>query len=139
MIATIRDWLSFKGRLPLGPYWRRYLLPLLALHILAFVADGLLFGWASVLPGPSIPSAEAATYSIRIATKAGKVGQVVFWLSWWPGLAGMAKRWHDRGRSGWWSLLLLVPLLGWLWIFISLCCRDGVRGPNRYGPDPLSP
>nr|WP_237183157.1 DUF805 domain-containing protein [Roseomonas gilardii] len=49
----------------------------------------------------------------------------------------MTKRWHDRGRSGWWNLLLLLPFIGWLWLFISLCCRDGTRGPNRYGPDPL--
>ena len=37
-----------------------------------------------------------------------------------PAMALNAKRWHDRGRSGWWSLVLLVPLLGALYTLYEL-------------------
>ncbi len=44
------------------------------------------------------------------------------------------KRWHDRGKSGWWSLIVIIPILGALWIVIELGILAGTPGPNRYGP-----
>jgi uncharacterized membrane protein YhaH (DUF805 family) len=55
----------------------------------------------------------------------------------WFGSALAVKRLHDRGHSGWRLLLLLIPILGPLWIGISLALRSGTRGDNQYGPDPL--
>jgi uncharacterized membrane protein YhaH (DUF805 family) len=55
----------------------------------------------------------------------------------YPILAIYAKRWHDRDKSGWWSLIALVPIIGGIWIFIELGCLRGADGPNQYGPDPL--
>ncbi len=54
-----------------------------------------------------------------------------------PLCAVYAKRWHDRDKSGWWSLLLLAPVIGQLWIFVELGMVAGTRGANQYGPDPL--
>ena len=56
----------------------------------------------------------------------------------WPALAVSVKRWHDRGRSGWWVLLNLLPLLGWLWALLDNGLVRGTRGANRYGEDPLA-
>jgi uncharacterized membrane protein YhaH (DUF805 family) len=47
------------------------------------------------------------------------------------------KRCHDRGKSGWWCLLLLVPFVGLIWAIIDLGILPGTVGPNEYGPDPL--
>jgi uncharacterized membrane protein YhaH (DUF805 family) len=47
-----------------------------------------------------------------------------------------AKRLHDAGTSGWWLLLLLVPILGPLAILV-LALRKGMRGRNAYGADPV--
>lgn len=55
----------------------------------------------------------------------------------WPALAVAIKRWHDRGKSGWWTLILLVPIVGWIWGVIELGFLEGTNGPNEYGPDPL--
>lgn len=44
------------------------------------------------------------------------------------------KRWHDRGKSGWWILINLVPGIGQLWSLIETGFLPGTRGPNRYGP-----
>lgn len=37
-----------------------------------------------------------------------------------PSLAAGARRLHETGRSGWWQLLWLVPLLGWIVLIIFL-------------------
>jgi len=55
----------------------------------------------------------------------------------YPTLAVYTKRWHDRGKSGWWTLIGLVPLIGGIWLLIELGILEGTRGPNQYGPDPL--
>lgn len=42
------------------------------------------------------------------------------------------QRCHDRGRSGWFSLLLLVPIVS-LWPMIELCFIKGNDHRNEYG------
>ena len=51
----------------------------------------------------------------------------------WPTVAVSVKRWHDRGKSGWWVLLALVPWVGWLWVLIENGLLRGDEGPNRFG------
>lgn len=53
-------------------------------------------------------------------------------------LAVYAKRWHDRDKSGWWSLIMLVPLIGPIWFLVECGILEGTRGANRFGPDPLA-
>jgi uncharacterized membrane protein YhaH (DUF805 family) len=53
----------------------------------------------------------------------------------WPCIAVSAKRWHDRGKSGWWVLILFVPVLGFLWTLMENGFLRGTLGTNRYGDD----
>lgn len=55
----------------------------------------------------------------------------------YPGLAVYVKRCHDRGKTGWWCLLLLIPIVGLIWAIVDLGILKGTPGPNDYGPDPL--
>ncbi len=48
-------------------------------------------------------------------------------------LATNAKRYHDRNKSGWWLLIMVIPVIGWLWSFIELGFLAGTEGYNRYG------
>lgn len=50
--------------------------------------------------------------------------------------AVMVKRCHDRNKSGWFSLLSLIPYVGFFWWVIDLGILEGHHGPNQYGPDP---
>lgn len=54
----------------------------------------------------------------------------------WPVLAISIKRWHDRGQPGWWVLVVLVPVVGWLWLLWANGFLRGTPGPNRYGAPP---
>jgi uncharacterized membrane protein YhaH (DUF805 family) len=53
-----------------------------------------------------------------------------------PSIAVGVRRLHDIDRSGWWSLLALVPLVGWVVLIVWYCTR-GTPGANRFGPDLL--
>jgi uncharacterized membrane protein YhaH (DUF805 family) len=55
-----------------------------------------------------------------------------------PTLAMSVRRLHDLDRSGWWVLLVLIPIIGWIILLIWYCTR-GTDGPNRFGPNPLNP
>ena len=52
-----------------------------------------------------------------------------------PSLAVGARRLHDTGRSGWWLLLYLVPLVGFI-VLIVFFVMDSQPGTNEYGPNP---
>lgn len=52
-----------------------------------------------------------------------------------PSLAVTVRRLHDTGRSGWWVLLNLVPLVGPL-VLLAFTAVDSEPGFNRYGPSP---
>jgi uncharacterized membrane protein YhaH (DUF805 family) len=67
----------------------------------------------------------------------------------------LSRRLHDRGRSGWWAVLVLLSLVAvWptprhfldflfsgvvVWAIVELCAMPGEQGANRYGPNPLRP
>ncbi|MFB6261174.1 MAG: DUF805 domain-containing protein [Thiohalorhabdaceae bacterium] len=54
-----------------------------------------------------------------------------------PGLAYAVRRFHDLGRTGWWVLLMLVPVIGQIAVLIWFV-QPGDEGPNDYGPDRLA-
>ena len=53
-----------------------------------------------------------------------------------PSIAVAVRRLHDTDRSGWWYLLVLIPLIGIIVLIIWFCGR-GTTGDNRFGADPL--
>jgi len=61
---------------------------------------------------------------------------IVTLLLIWPSLAVAVKRCHDRNKSGFWVLISLIPILGWLWFLVEFGFLDGTQGPNRFGPSP---
>lgn len=54
-----------------------------------------------------------------------------------PGIAVSIRRLHDTGKSGWWLLIGLVPLVGAIALIVFMA-TEGTRGPNEFGPDPKS-
>lgn len=52
-----------------------------------------------------------------------------------PNLAVLVRRLHDTNKSGWWALLLLLPVVGGIVLFI-FALIDSDPGENQYGPNP---
>jgi uncharacterized membrane protein YhaH (DUF805 family) len=51
-----------------------------------------------------------------------------------PSLAAGARRLHDTGRSGWWQLISLIPIVGWI-ILLVFMVQDS-HPDNQHGPNP---
>ena len=51
-----------------------------------------------------------------------------------PGIAVAIRRLHDTSRTGWWILIGLIPIIGWI-ILIVFYVQDS-HGDNKYGPSP---
>ena len=82
----------------------------------------------------------AINYGLQlIAVPLGTIGMVIVLLFSLailvPSLAVAARRMHDIGKSGWWVLINLVPLIGSIW-FIVLAAKDSVAGSNKWGDCP---
>lgn len=54
-----------------------------------------------------------------------------------PNIAISVRRLHDLDKSGWWLLLIFIPLIGIIILIIWFVGR-GTEGANRFGPDPLA-
>jgi uncharacterized membrane protein YhaH (DUF805 family) len=52
-----------------------------------------------------------------------------------PSLAVEVRRLHDIGKSGWWLLMALVPIVGAILLLVWFV-SDGQPGDNQYGPNP---
>jgi uncharacterized membrane protein YhaH (DUF805 family) len=102
---------GFRGRIPRRTYWLWGVLGLLGVAIGLWLLLGIVG-----LGGRQIEIA------INLALL-------------WPGLAVSVKRWHDRNKSGWWVLINLVPLLGFVWALVENGFLRGTAGPNRFGED----
>lgn len=52
-----------------------------------------------------------------------------------PSLAVAVRRLHDVNKSGWYLLINLIPIIGWIIVLIKLC-TDSTPGENPYGANP---
>ena len=52
-----------------------------------------------------------------------------------PSVAVGARRLHDSGRTAWWLLIGLVPVIGAI-VLLIFFVLDSQMGDNEYGPNP---
>lgn len=52
-----------------------------------------------------------------------------------PSIAVDIRRLHDTNRTGWWLLIGLIPIIGWIVLLIFMV-QDSQKGENQYGPNP---
>jgi uncharacterized membrane protein YhaH (DUF805 family) len=54
-----------------------------------------------------------------------------------PNISVSIRRLHDTDHSGWWILIGLIPIIGFI-VLLVFYLREGDAGENRYGPPPGS-
>jgi uncharacterized membrane protein YhaH (DUF805 family) len=102
--------LSSRGRISLKAFWLQWNIPV---SIIVFVLNFV------VLP--------ADRPALRVILNV---------LCFWPSLVIVARRCHDRNRVLTFMLVVMIPVIGWIWLFVELYLLPGTVGPNRFGPDP---
>ena len=54
----------------------------------------------------------------------------------WMLFALNTKRLHDRKLPGWWMLIGLIPIVGFIYCGWQIAFMSGDEGKNKYGPAP---
>jgi uncharacterized membrane protein YhaH (DUF805 family) len=112
-ICLAQKYADFSGRARRSEYWWFFLFTALIAAV-ASVIDSIL--------------------GTRNSTGTGLVQAIVQLAVLIPSLAVGVRRLHDTGRSGWWLLIGLVPVAGWVVLLIFFV--QASHGENQYGPSP---
>ena len=107
-LKVMREYFNVNGRARRTEYWV-YFLVYLGIVIVASVLD--------------------------LALNSQLLGSLVALVHLVPTITVGVRRLHDIGRSGWWLLIVLVPLIGWL-IALYWATKAGDAHDNAYGADP---
>lgn len=67
----------------------------------------------------------------------GALGFLVMLAAFIPNIAVSVRRFHDIGKSGWWVLIFIIPIVGL--IAMVYFFAQPSDGPNRFGGGPGSP
>jgi uncharacterized membrane protein YhaH (DUF805 family) len=110
-LKALRQYADFKGRAQRKEYWMFTLFNLIIMVVLQLVGGGGEGGLGDVLSG---------IYSLGVLL---------------PSVGVTVRRLHDIGKSGWWALLMIIPIIGAL-VLIYFAVQDSQEGSNEYGPNP---
>ena len=108
-LSVLKNYVGFSGRARRKEYWMFYLFNAIVSIVLT-VLD-MLAGLNSIL-----------TYLYALAILL-------------PSLALSFRRLHDIGKSAWWVLIALVPVIGGI-VLLIFSLLDSEPGENQYGPNP---
>lgn len=108
-LKVLKSYAVFQGRARRKEYWMFVLINVIISIILSVIESAA--GLSTYISG---------IYSLLILI---------------PSIAVTVRRLHDTGRSGWWILIGLIPLIGSI-ILIIFNCQDSQAKDNKYGPNP---
>lgn len=115
--VVMNNYMNFNGRARRKEYWQ-----FVAVNIVLNVAISVVF---------TILGMVADVFAVLGLAVSGLVGLGLLL----PGLAVSVRRLHDLGKSGWFLLIALIPIVGPLYL-LYLFIQEGVQGANEYGEDP---
>ena len=113
-LAPWKKYAVFSGRAQRMEYWIFSGVNLVISYVLAFIE-----GFLGIAP------------ELETSVLAGLFTLAVLL----PALGVTIRRLHDTGRSGWWILIGIVPLIGAIVLFIFMV-MDSESGENQYGQNP---
>jgi uncharacterized membrane protein YhaH (DUF805 family) len=114
-LGVLKKYAIFGGRARRKEYWYFFLFSLLISIVLSII--------------------DSATGSFDPETGLGLLSGIYSLAVLIPTLAVSVRRLHDTNRSGWWLLIGLIPLIGFI-VLIVFFVFDSSPTENRYGSNP---
>jgi uncharacterized membrane protein YhaH (DUF805 family) len=108
-LSVLGKYAVFEGRARREEYWMFFLFNIIISFLVGFI--DVLLGGEGVI---------ATLYLVGVLL---------------PTLAVTVRRLHDTGRSGWWLLISLIPLIGGI-VLLVFYVQDSEKGRNSFGPNP---
>ena len=113
-LEGLKKYAQFHGRARRKEYWFFLLFSTLIINGLIFVDRQL---------------------ELKFGEDAGGFSLLYCFAVFLPWTAVTVRRLHDTSRSGWWVLLVFIPVLGEI-ALIVLLLLDSTPGANDHGPNP---
>jgi len=113
-LEVLKKYAVFSGRARRKEYWMFFLISLLISAVLIAI-DSLIGTFSQTGFGLL-----QGLYSLAVLI---------------PSIAVTVRRLHDTGRTGWWILIGLIPVIGGIVLLIFMLL-DSQPGVNQYGPNP---
>ena len=114
-LEVLKKYFVFSGRARRKEYWYFVLFNLIISIVLGII-DGII-----------------GTFSAE--TGIGLLGGIYSLAVLIPCISVSVRRLHDTGRTGWWLLIGLVPIIGAI-VIIIFAVLDSQPDENQYGPNP---
>lgn len=114
-LLALKKYATFSGRSQRSEYWYFFLF-----YLLIVLALGLL---------------DSALGTFVEDEGLGLLSGIFVLAMLIPSIAVGVRRLHDIGRSGWWMLISLVPIIGTI-VLVVFAVRDSEPGTNAYGANP---
>lgn len=111
-LHALKNYATFSGRATRSEFWFFMLFNIIISICLGII--GLLFDETNVLSGIL-----QAIYSLAVLI---------------PNIAVSSRRLHDINKSGWWQLIIIIPLIGAILLLIYYCTDS--KEDNKYGMNP---
>ena len=113
-LSVLKKYAVFDGRASRTEFWMFTLFSFIVGIVLSII-DGILH-----LKGSMGIGALGGLYNLAVLL---------------PSIGVAIRRLHDTGRSGWWLLLALVPIIGWI-VLLVFYILESQAGDNAYGANP---
>ena len=117
--VLMNNYANLDGRASRSEYWWFVLFNLIV-NIVTFVID--------------------STLGTMVTYDMGYVGLIAFLALLLPTVSVSVRRLHDIGKSGWWILLAIIPIVNFIGIFVIIVftIMEGEEQPNQYGNVPTN-
>ena len=110
-VLFFTNYVNFSDRSNRGEFWW-FMLASLLISIVLSLIDAALFG--------------------EVGAEIGVLSNLWSLAILLPGFALNTRRLHDIDRTGWWQLLIVVPVIGWIVLLVWFCQKPDPH-PNRFG------
>ena len=114
-LKVLKQYADFAGRARRKEYWMFTLFNIIFLFLAAIIDNILGIAYEAIGYGPL-----STLYMLAVLI---------------PGLAVTVRRLHDIGKSGWWILIGLIPVVGAI-VLLVFMVMDSQPGGNQFGPNP---
>lgn len=117
--SVLNNYANFQGRATRSEYWYWFLFYILLSAATNIVDAGL-------------------RHVFLIHGLFSIIAALIYLFLFVPNLAVGVRRLHDLDKSGWWLLLVFIPLVGPI-ILLVWFCTSGTPGANQYGAPSIGP
>ncbi len=129
---------QFTGRATRSEFWYFMLFSMIISIILSILDGALGTGYTYDIAEVALETTSVAAASVTTEQTIGYMSTLYSFTILIPTIAVSIRRLHDSGKSGWWLLIGIIPIVNFIGIFVLIYfyIKDSQPDENNYGENP---